>query len=138
MKEIESFYGALDEAQSNWENIYNLLKQGQYDFDSPKPAIGNTSVDMLNRRAQLFFEITQGLRPGDDNGGETIALSISVSDLQPKLNSLRNATSLLFSQIHNNWRENAIIKDKNNNFSWQFYVEPNVIADFDVVVFLGR
>ncbi len=129
---IDSLYLELEEAKVTWEALYNLLKQAQYDTASPRPAIDQVSVDTLHVRILLVFDLILGMRPVSYDDVNALILSARATDLQSQVTAMKSSTQTILSQAQANYRENTIIRDGNNNFSWQFFVEESNTANIDV------
>lgn len=129
---IDSLYSELEEAKSTWTAIYDLLKQAQYDTTSPKPAIDQVSVSTLHGRILLVFDLILGIRPSSDDEVNALILSARATELQSQMTTLKGHAQAILNQMQAHYRENTIIRDGNNNFSWQFFVEESNAATIDV------
>lgn len=129
---IDSLYTELEETRSIWTDIYDLLKQAQYDTKSPRPAIENVSVDVLNGRALLVFDLIFGVRPTSDNEVNTLILSSKASEIQGQITAFKSQAQAVLNQMRSNWRETCVIRDGNENFNWQFFVEASNTANINV------
>lgn len=129
---IDSIYSELEEAKAAWTEIYGLLIQAQYDIESPRPAIENVSVDILNGRFLLLVDIIIGMHPITDNDVNTLVLSSKASEIQSQINAFKSQSQAVLNQIRSNWRDNCVIKDGNGNFNWQFFVEESNTANINV------
>lgn len=129
---IDPLYSELETAQTTWASIYDLLKQARYDTSSPRPAIEQVSVDVLNRRVMLVFDIIQGLYPSSEEDVSALILSARATELQGQINNFKSQALSVLNQMRTQWRDNVVIRDGNNNFNWQFYVEESVTANIDV------
>lgn len=132
MVPIDALYSELTEAQFAWTELYDMLKRGQYDTQSPRPSIDGVSVDVFHERVLLIFELIQSLRPESDEDVSATVISARVTEMRSTLNNFKNHVQPPLTQAHTHLRDNTIIKDGNNNFSWQFFDGPNNIANFDV------
>jgi hypothetical protein len=129
---IDSLYHELEEAKATWTALYDLLKQAQYDTSSPRPAIDHVSVDTLHGRILLVFDLILGMRPSSDDEVNALILSACATELQNQITALRGNAQTILSQSQPHYRENTIIRDGNNNFSWQFFTEESNTATIDV------
>lgn len=131
MVNIDSMYNELEVAQSGWTSIYDLLKQAKYDLYSPRQAIEDASVELLNKRILLVLDILQGIRPVSDEDVATLILSAITAAIQSQFNSFNSHAQSILNQLRTQWREGIVIRDTNNNFNCQFVVEESVTATID-------
>jgi hypothetical protein len=132
MPPIEAMYEELQEARAAWNDLYGLLRQGQYDTSVLRQAIGDVSVDNLHQRALLVFELTESLRPETDQDKSAILMSSRSSEMRNAFTSIKNQAQGVVKQFKASWRENTVIKDANNNLSMQLFDGETNTANVDI------
>lgn len=135
---IDSLFGEVEEAKAAWMAVHDLLKQGQYDTAAPRPAIDHVPVDTLHSRLILIFELILGMRPTSDDEVNALVLSACAADLTGQVTAIKNSSQAILSQAQANYRENALIRDGNSNFTLQFFVDENNTANIDVAKYFTQ
>lgn len=129
---IESLYTELEEARSGWLQVYDLLRQAQYETTSTRQALDNVTVEILHSRILLVFEIIFGMRPVSDDTATSLVLSARAVEMQSQITNFKNQAQTLLNQFSPHLRDGVVIKDANSNFSCQVFHEGNNTANFDV------
>lgn len=131
MTPIDDLYNELKDVQGTWASLYDLLKRGKYDTSAPRPAIEGVSVDVLNKRASLFFEIVNSLRPEDDQDVSAAVVSAYVADIRAALSVFKNNVQACLNQATPHLRENTTIRSGNDNLLLQFFDGEAHTANID-------
>lgn len=132
MQIVNSLFNELEDARSTWTEIYSLLKQAQYDTSAPRPAIEQASVDGLNRRILIMFDILLGMRPQSEDDVNSLILFVRASEIQNLINNFKSHSQSTLDQMRSNWQDNITIRETNNNFNWQFFIEETNTANINV------
>jgi chromosome segregation ATPase len=129
---IKEFETELQTAQAKWESTLSLLKQSQYDFEKNRPTLNEQSLEVFSRRVRLILESLLSMLPSKESDIETAILGSRIRELRPNLQNFINHLDSSLSQIQQNWRKSTLIRDSNENFSWQLFDKETHYANLDL------
>lgn len=128
---IDALYSEIEQTQAVWKEMYDLLLRAQYDTNAPRAVINNVSVAAFNRRVELAFELLYGMRPSSEDDISWLTMSVRSAEISPVLNNFKIHAQSSLNFLRPYWRDNLIIRDANNNFSWQLFDADTNIANLD-------
>lgn len=128
---IDALYAELEQARQTWMGIYNLLQNGQYDLAGPRTLLDNQPTEALHRRVLAVFEGLLAIRPGDTQSPQAALVAAKAAEIRPPLQSFHTHAQSALNSLKQHWRDGATIRDGNNNFSFNLFVDNNNIANFD-------
>jgi hypothetical protein len=132
MTTIEALYDELENTRTSWLSVYDILSQGQYDCESTRISIDSASTKDLHARILLIFDLISALRPADGDIPGLLFISAKAIEITGHLNTLRSHTESILNQLRTNLSEETIIRDGNDNFSLQLFVENTNVVNFDI------
>lgn len=128
---IAALFNEIDLARNIWQELYNLIKEGQYPTDQDRPSVGGQTVEAFHMRTLAVFEALASLRPTDDRSVDASIILSRGSDLRAPVQSFTAHAKSTLETLKNSWRDGAILQDGNNNFLFQLNVDGGTVLNFD-------
>lgn len=129
---IETLYQGIDESRKALDETYAYLIKGQYDLNSPRSNIGDQTIEQLYRRATLVFETFLAIRPADENTVGWTVLSVGEIEELAAFANIKSQATFVNDATRNTGLNEFVIRDGNNNFSFNFFVGETNPANVDV------
>lgn len=129
---IGALYTEIKQTQEIWIALYDQLFRAQYDINSPRASINNDSVNVFHRRVVWVFELFYSMHPASEDDVAWLAISGRTAEIMPLLVGFKTHAQASLNFLRQYLRDNLVIRDGNNNFSWQLFDDAANIANQDL------
>lgn len=130
---IDVVFAELEQSQSVWRGLHDLLANGGYDLVGARPAMGGQSVQSFAKRADLVFEGLMALRPAESDSAQASAMAGKAPEIRQSAQAFTAQATSLTNTLRSHWRDGVVLRDTNGNFAIQFTQEDgSAIANIDL------